>query len=76
MRRKDQNGPINPRSWGIQTITSGLLTKGCDLGKRMSRLDYCLVIFSPIQLVQYTFFDKSSAKITKSEGVDPRSNTV
>ena len=40
--KKDQNGPINPITWGIQTITGGVLTKGYECGKRMSRLDYFL----------------------------------
>ena len=31
---KDQNGLINPRTLGIQTITGGFLTKGCECGKR------------------------------------------
>ena len=51
LAKKDQNEPINPRTWGIQTISDGVLTKGCECGKRMSRLDYFLVILPPAQLV-------------------------
>ena len=66
LAKKDQNGPINPRTWGIQTITGGVLTKGCDYGKRMSRLDYFLVMFLPAQLIQCTILTNRVLK--KIEG--------
>ena len=52
LAKKDQNGSKNPRTWGIQTITGGVLTKGYESGKFMSRLDYFLAIFPPAQLIQ------------------------
>ena len=74
LAKKDQNGPINPRTWGIQTITGGVLTKGCEYGKRMSRLDYFLVMFLPAQLIQCTILTnrvlkKEKLKETKTEEI-------
>ena len=54
LAKKDKNGPINPRTWGIQTITGGVLTKGCECGKCISRLVYYMVMFPPAQLIQCT----------------------
>ena len=37
LAKKGQNGPINPRTWDIQTITGRVLTKECESEKRISR---------------------------------------
>ena len=33
--KRDQNGPILKRTWGLQTVTSEHLVKGCESRKRM-----------------------------------------
>ena len=36
LAKKDQNGPINSRNWGIQTIIGDVISQGCELGQIMS----------------------------------------
>ena len=64
LAKKDQNGPINSRTWGIQTITGDVISQGCELGKRMSRLNFFLLIFPPAQLTQCTVLTN---KVLKKE---------
>ena len=64
MAKKDQNGPINSKTWGIQTITGDVISQGCELGKIMSRLDFFLVMFPPAQLIQCTVLTN---KVLKKE---------
>ena len=65
LAKKDKNGPINSRTWGIQTITGDVILQGCELGKIMSRLDFFLVMFPPAQLIQYTFLTNRVLKKEK-----------
>ena len=64
LAKKDQNGPINTRTWGIQKITGDVIAQGCELGKRMSRLDFFMVIFPPAHLIQCTVLTN---KVLKKE---------
>ena len=52
--KRDQNGHIQKKTWGLQTITGEVLVKGSESGKRMSRLDFFLLMFPPSQLTQCT----------------------
>ena len=52
--KRNENGPILTRRWGIHTITGEALTKVYEPGKRMLRLDFVLLLFSPSQLTQCT----------------------
>ena len=45
--KRDQNGPILKKAWGLQTITGEVLVKGSEYGKRMSRLEFFLLMFPP-----------------------------
>ena len=47
----DQNGPLFERPWSLKTSTGDILTAGCELGKRMTRLDYFLLMFPPGQIL-------------------------
>ena len=51
---RDQNGPINKKNWGLQTVTGEILVKGCEYGKRMSRLYFFLLMFLLSQLTRCT----------------------
>ena len=52
--KEDQNCPIPKGTWGLQTITGEDLVKGCEFGKRMSRLNFFLLMFHSVELTQCT----------------------
>ena len=51
---RDQNGPINKKNWGLQTVTGEILIKGFEYGKRMSRLYFFLLMFLLSQITRCT----------------------
>ena len=52
--KRDQNGHIQKKTWGLQTITRAFLVKGSESGKRMSTLDFFLLMFPPSELTPCT----------------------
>lgn len=48
--KRDVNGPVPSREWGIRTMVGDVLTKGSQNDGRMSRLDFFLLMFPPRQL--------------------------
>ena len=48
--KRDQNGAIPKRSWGLQTITGEVWVKGSESRKRISRLDFFLLMLFPSKL--------------------------
>ena len=52
--KRDQNSPIQKKAWGLQTVTGEVLVKDSESGKRMSRLDFFLLMSPPSQLTQCT----------------------
>ena len=65
LAKKGQNGPINPRTWDIQTITGRVLTKECESEKRISR-PFGNIPFCTVSTMYY--FDKWSPKKGKIVG--------
>ena len=52
--KRDQNGPILKKNWGLSTVTDEIIVKGCESGKMMSKLDFFLLMFLPSQQTQCT----------------------
>ena len=45
--KRNQYGSITKKIWRLQTVTGEILIKYCDSGKKMSSLDFLLLMFLP-----------------------------